>query len=166
VTHHTPSASGHGAGDNPQVGHERTDWRVRPIIWSLVGLLVVGVIGHFTLWFLFTFVVNMGVRSDPVPPPLARTTPEPPAGPQLQVSPAQDWVTMRSQQSQLLNSYGWVDQGSGVVRIPIERAIEMTLERGLPVRSDPVAWPGPGVNEAHELESEGGQWRDTQENGE
>jgi hypothetical protein len=33
-----------------------------------------------------------------------------------------------------LQSYGWIDQQKGVVRIPIERAMELTAERGLPVR--------------------------------
>jgi hypothetical protein len=39
---------------------------------------------------------------------------------------------MVTEQEAILNSYGWVDKEAGVVRIPIERAIELTLERGLP----------------------------------
>ena len=34
----------------------------------------------------------------------------------------------------MLNGYGWVDKANGVVHIPIERAMQLTLERGLPVR--------------------------------
>jgi hypothetical protein len=30
--------------------------------------------------------------------------------------------------------YGWIDEGLGIVRLPIERAKELVLERGLPVR--------------------------------
>jgi hypothetical protein len=30
--------------------------------------------------------------------------------------------------------YGWVERGTGIVRLPIERAKELVLERGLPVR--------------------------------
>jgi hypothetical protein len=35
---------------------------------------------------------------------------------------------------ELLSTYGWVDRPAGVVRIPIDRAIDITLERGFPVR--------------------------------
>jgi hypothetical protein len=32
-----------------------------------------------------------------------------------------------------LNSYGWVNQEAGVAHIPIERAMELTVQRGIPV---------------------------------
>jgi hypothetical protein len=41
----------------------------------------------------------------------------------------------RTQEDAALASYGWVDQNAGVVRIPIDRAKTLLLERGLPVRS-------------------------------
>jgi hypothetical protein len=40
----------------------------------------------------------------------------------------------RDSQRDILNSYGWVDRAGGVVRIPVDRAIELVLARGLPVR--------------------------------
>lgn len=42
---------------------------------------------------------------------------------------------VRQMWDQRLHSYGWVDQQAGVVHIPIERAMELLAERGLPVRS-------------------------------
>jgi hypothetical protein len=36
----------------------------------------------------------------------------------------------------MLSSYGWLDRNAGVVRIPIDRAMKMTVERGLPVRQE------------------------------
>ena len=36
-------------------------------------------------------------------------------------------------QENQLNSYGWVDEKAGVAHIPIERAMELTVQRGLPV---------------------------------
>ena len=38
-------------------------------------------------------------------------------------------------QQNLLNTYGWVDKQNGIVRLPIDRAMELLLQRGLPVRS-------------------------------
>jgi hypothetical protein len=33
-----------------------------------------------------------------------------------------------------LNSYGWIDKSAGVIRIPIDRAMDLLAQRGLPVR--------------------------------
>ena len=41
---------------------------------------------------------------------------------------------MRAAENKILHSYGWIDEKKGVVRIPIERAMELTAQRGLPVR--------------------------------
>lgn len=52
--------------------------------------------------------------------------------PQLQVDPGADMERFRARESGILNSYGWVNREAGVVRIPIERAMEIIAERGLP----------------------------------
>jgi hypothetical protein len=39
---------------------------------------------------------------------------------------------MRAEEDASLNSYGWVDKEQGVVHIPIERAMDTVVERGLP----------------------------------
>jgi cytochrome c oxidase cbb3-type subunit III len=49
---------------------------------------------------------------------------------------------MRATEDAVLHSYGWVDQAAGIVRIPIERAMELLAERGLPARAQPPARPG------------------------
>jgi hypothetical protein len=41
-------------------------------------------------------------------------------------------------QIESLHTYGWVDQEEGVVRLPIERAKDLLLEQGLPVRDQPA----------------------------
>ena len=53
--------------------------------------------------------------------------------PALQIRPRDDLQEMRAREEERLHSYGWVDKKTGVVHIPIERAIELTIERGLPV---------------------------------
>ena len=35
---------------------------------------------------------------------------------------------VRQQQATLVNAYEWVDQNNGVVRIPVERAMELTVQ--------------------------------------
>jgi hypothetical protein len=39
-------------------------------------------------------------------------------------------------QADRLVGYGWVDREAGIVRLPIERAMELLLERGLPTRPE------------------------------
>jgi hypothetical protein len=56
--------------------------------------------------------------------------------PHLQVAPVQDLAALRASEDSLLAGYAWVDPDSGIVRIPIERAMENLLEKGLPVRPD------------------------------
>jgi hypothetical protein len=43
-------------------------------------------------------------------------------------------VDVRAEEQEKLSSYGWVEPNAGVVRIPVERAMELLAERGLPTR--------------------------------
>jgi hypothetical protein len=52
--------------------------------------------------------------------------------PELQIAPAQDMERFRAAEQETLTSYGWVDRQAGIARIPIERAMELIAERGLP----------------------------------
>jgi len=54
--------------------------------------------------------------------------------PNLQLNPHADLVAMQARDATALNSYGWVDRRAGVVSIPIDRAMDLLLQRGLPVR--------------------------------
>jgi hypothetical protein len=59
---------------------------------------------------------------------------QPPA-PRLQAYPAQELEAYRKAQSRWTLEYGWIDRAEGLVHVPIERAMELVLEEGLPVRS-------------------------------
>jgi hypothetical protein len=39
---------------------------------------------------------------------------------------------LRVQEDHILNSYAWVDKQNGVVRVPINRAVDMLAAKGLP----------------------------------
>src|SRR5262249_51448205 len=86
-------------------------------------------------WILFSFYAAREGKSSPAEFPLAaqqenRLPPEP----RLQTNPRQDLSDLRSQEDQILGSYGWVDKNAGTVRIPIDQAMKLALERGLPAR--------------------------------
>jgi hypothetical protein len=57
-----------------------------------------------------------------------------PPMPRLQSAPITDLSDMHAAEDEILKGYGWVDQAHGVVRIPIDRAIELLAQRGLPTR--------------------------------
>jgi hypothetical protein len=54
--------------------------------------------------------------------------------PTIQQNPADDLHRYLVQESKLLNEYRWIDRGKGIVSIPIDRAIDLLLAKGLPVR--------------------------------
>src|SRR5262249_13572289 len=54
--------------------------------------------------------------------------------PRLQANPRQDMRDLRESKDERLTTYGWVDRNAGVVRIPIDEAMKLTLQRGLPSR--------------------------------
>ena len=62
--------------------------------------------------------------------PATRTAEFPP--PRLEVRPGASLARLRAAEDVDLNSYGWVDRNAGTVRIPIDRAMQLVLERGLP----------------------------------
>jgi hypothetical protein len=118
---------GHGPG-----GHETRDVNARRLLQlglalaTVIGLvLVVGVL-------FFDYLERSTARGAPQSPLL--TTSDRPPSPRLQVDPQLDLLQKRAQEDAVLNSYGWVDRATGTVRMPIERAIELTAQRGLPVR--------------------------------
>ena len=64
------------------------------------------------------------------PSPLATGRNLPPK-PRLEVDPDLDLATKRAAEEAALHSYGWVDRPAGTVRIPIDRAMELLVQRGI-----------------------------------
>jgi hypothetical protein len=76
---------------------------------------------------------------------LAKLTQQFPA-PRLQMDNGdQDLANLHEREDLLLNYYSWVDRSKGTVRIPIERAMELIAQRGLPVAPNPYASSRPGA---------------------
>ena len=118
--------------------HEQSDVNIRAILGFGAALVVVAAVVHLLIYVLFGFFnVRENARA-PVEYPLAATQGhrEPPE-PRLQTDPRQDLADLRAKEDETLASYGWVDKNAGVVRIPIDAAVKLTLERGLPARTEP-----------------------------
>jgi len=113
--------------------YERSDANIRSLVLSVIGLFVLLGASLAAMWAMFAYLNKQEVPGPPASP-VVKDRPLPPT-PRLQTTPYDDLTRMRAAEEEKLNSYGWVDRRNGIVRIPIERAIELTAERGLPARS-------------------------------
>ena len=117
-------------------GYERRDVSVKFFTAVVAGLFAILLLGmSVSLWFENQRIERQR-RADIPPSPLASTMPDLPPEPRLQVTPAVDLQKFHAEEDAVLENYEWIDAKSGIVRIPIERAMELTAERGLPARSE------------------------------
>ena len=111
------------------------DVQVRPIFAFGVGLVLLGAVTLLLMgWLLPALTARQAQRAMPSAL-LSEPVPVPPA-PRLQVAPGQELQQGRAAAEEILGSYGWVNKEAGIVRIPIARAMELLVERGLPSRDE------------------------------
>lgn len=143
-------AMNHGHG-NHGVEFEREDLSTRGIFAFMIGLAIIGVVIYFIINGMYKFLDQYEHSQMTASSPLVK--PEEAAGvssrrvtkdyvenrfkdngaPLLETDERTQFNDFLMKQEQELNSYGWVDEKSGVARIPIERAMDLTAQRGLPV---------------------------------
>jgi len=116
-------------------GYEKRDVSPRVIAALVVGLAALTVVAAVLMWGSFAYFQRRAEQARESPSPLREERVLPPP-PRLQVAPEADLQAVRQKEEERLSSYGWIDREAGVVRIPIEHAMELLLKRGVPVRSD------------------------------
>jgi hypothetical protein len=161
----------HIDGQNEEVGFEREDLTAKPIIIFLISLIVICALVGLVLRGMYSYLDERENRSQAAQNPLVQQTradtrvvepgditkfPQP----RLETNEPVEINDFRVQEEKNLNSYGWVDQQAGVVRIPIERAMELLAQRGLPTRQQTGVAPSSDVN----LGKEAAQRSDTSAN--
>ena len=121
----------------PPSGDENVRGILRFGFWMIVAAVVI----YAVLWGMFQYFDRQAAAADPARNPLLAGE-KPPANPaarfpqpQLQPNAAADLEKTRAREDEILASYGWVDRNAGEVRMPVERAMQMIAERGVPV------WP-------------------------
>jgi len=121
--------------DNVDVVHEESDVDVSAILRYGLGLLGVALVVHVLLWWLFGVFERQNARKQTQVYPMAVSEQNrlPPA-PRFQENPQQELQELRAKQKALLEGYGWVNKDAGIARIPIEEAMKIVIQRGLPVR--------------------------------
>ncbi|MBZ5654606.1 MAG: hypothetical protein LAO56_04920 [Acidobacteriia bacterium] len=140
-----------------QSGHgtefEREDLSSRGVFVFMIGLAIVGLVIYFIIVGMYSFLDRYERSQMTTASPLSTSTEV--TSRHIDYAPGQgDYVDKKFKdngapmlehdergqfsdylmnQEKHLNSYGWVDENAGVAYIPIERAMELTVERGLPV---------------------------------
>ena len=104
-------------------GHEPMDVAGRPVLAAAIGLAVVLLIVAGGQLLLLRYYAERATEREAPAAPLAetRTPPEP----RLLVDPRSALLELRAEEDALLHGYGWVNREAGIVRIPIERAIDV-----------------------------------------
>jgi hypothetical protein len=130
------TAKNHPAEDHlPATLHEISTVQVKPIVLFAL-ILVVTSLATFATVKIFLDYMNLNHARVDVPlSPLANPEQIPPA-PHLQVAPGQDVKELRAREDDVLKGYRWVNKDLGVVSIPVERAIQLLAQRGLPAREE------------------------------
>lgn len=113
----------------PGLGHEHADIRARPIVLAGIGLAVIVVLVTGLMLGFYDALATRAARLSPPPNPLAAAAPRLPPEPRLQVHPVRDLHELREAENTILDHYAWIDRQTGVVRIPIARAIDLLAAR-------------------------------------
>jgi hypothetical protein len=123
--------------ENPRHRHETRDASIPAIVKFAVGLFLSIAASMVVARLVFNYFAAHQSLGPPASP-FENTRELPPAGvPRLQVEAPQELHQYLKQENEVLHSYGWVDQKNGIVRIPINRAMDLLIQRGLPVQSAP-----------------------------
>jgi len=130
-------AAGHASADDeyvetpPGSTYEHTDATVGIIVKFLFWMAVSAVAIHFGLGVVYALLIDRAMETGEQRYPLAAVQGErlPPA-PRLQQKPRNELYEFRREEQSLLDGYGWMNRGDGIVHIPLEDAMRLTIERG------------------------------------
>lgn len=133
---------------NP-AGHstfEHQDLSPRSILYFLLALGIATIVCIFILRGVYEFLDKYERASQPAVNPLITNVPEDTRhvaprypqtafpDPRLEEDERTQLNGIRTEEEKTLYSYGWVNEQQGIVRIPIDRAMDLIVQRGLPVR--------------------------------
>src|SRR5437867_6773464 len=114
---------------SPGIGHETTDVNIWAVGKFGIALIIITLLSIILLIGLFKFFQSREAEAVAVDP--VKIFPSP----QLERSEPTDLKEFRETEEKVLNGYAWVDPQKGVVRIPVNQAIDLLAKRGLPTRA-------------------------------
>lgn len=132
-----PNLKSESAPPPNQEGYEKRDANVN-WLFAIIGLVLLLVAGsELGMKWVGSILKSTQPPADQLTG--AHQTPEnaanPKSFPRLQISPPQDLQKLRAREDVEMTTYGWINATAGIVRIPVEQAMDLLLKRGLPVRA-------------------------------
>jgi hypothetical protein len=127
-------------------GFEHEDLSSSAVLYFLAGLALVGLVVYLIVFGMYRFLDRYDTAHQPPLSPMAtpqadtravthentETFPQP----RLEENERTQLRSFIEDQDRKLATYDWVDKDRGTMRIPIDRAMELIEQRGLPVHPE------------------------------
>ena len=145
--HHKSDRAGDGAPRHSDVSFEERDIRVGTMYWYLFALGMATVAALVICIFILHFTSHLAASSDIAPPPsreaLGKDRNMPPE-PRLQGVPGHQSDPQKDLREKLRadntanEKLEWIDKNAGIAQIPVEDAMKIIAEKGLPGPAAPA----------------------------
>lgn len=147
----SPFDPGAPSSKSLSAGHELSD--AKPMLVALMAAALIAVI--LTIMGVLSWMYAHLYSSAPAIP-VRQTQEQFGNAPHARTSIEDDWKAINAQTSQHLEGYGWIDREHGLVRIPIQRAMDLIATQGLPARpgATPPAFRPPDEEKLPVIETE------------
>jgi hypothetical protein len=137
----------HPANTTDNGGYERSDISARGVLYFLAGLAVFGALAYLAAVGVYSYLDKRSAAEQTPVNPLVTNAPvdtrhiatDYPQGsfpnPKLEEDERGQLNDIRLKEEQTLSTYDYIDKTAGTIRIPIDRAMDLIAQRGLPVRN-------------------------------
>jgi hypothetical protein len=130
-------------------GHEGNTVSARGVVRFLVSLAASLVLTAAVVWGVFRLLARDAKSEDrPLSPAVARSMARLPPQPRLEDRPLALRTGLTAREKARLSGYAWVDKNTGTVHIPIERAMDLLVQRGIPAVQSGAAGKAPAASGA------------------
>src|SRR5437588_7097257 len=147
------TAQPQGVQSSTSHGHGERDARANGVFGAVGLLALVALAIHFILSGWLGHLNKGTISISAARTPTQAGTLIPSNYPRLQISPQIDLGQFKRREQEELTSYGWVNRTAGIVRIPIQKAMDVLLEKGLPTNQSPDG-VGPSPLQLQQLKAE------------
>jgi hypothetical protein len=113
----------------------------RGIIWFLVILTATTLFCQALVWGMFEVMEHRVASSEAARAPLSNPIGHNPPAPNLLTNEPANLHEFHAKEDARLSTYGWAEPATQTAHIPVERAKDLVLQRGLPVRATAPAGP-------------------------
>jgi hypothetical protein len=145
------------ANPAPNGGYERTDIGVRGVLYFLASLAVFGALAYLAAAGVYSYLDKRSAAEQAPVNPLVTNAPadtrhiskdypqEAFPNPKLEEDERGQLNGDRLKEEQTLSTYDYIDKNAGTIRIPIDHAMDLIAQRGLPVRAQITAGEAPAA---------------------